>query len=283
MTKINWYPGHMVKTKRKIKEYSQLVDVVFELIDARIPYSSKIEDIENIIDKPKILILTKYDLCDQNETKKWIKHYQKKYHVIAFDLMKDNLNLLYDEVELVTKDKVAAKAKKGIKTNKIKAMIIGIPNVGKSTLINRLVGKKATKVGNKPGVTTSLSWIRTNQKIELLDTPGILWPNLEDQTVAYNLASFNAIKETTLPLFDVATYIIENLKKLYPTVLKERYNLINLESVEKIMSEIGKKRGCLLKGGEIDFEKVALLVINDLKQGLIKKITFDQIGDIDVY
>lgn len=280
MEKINWYPGHMVKTKRKIKEYSQFVDVVFELVDARIPFSSKIEDSEQIINKPKILIFTKYDLCDKDTTDKWIKHYQKKHVVVALDLINGNVNDLLKKVELIMHDKIAKKEKKGLSTKKIRALIIGIPNVGKSTLINKLVGKKATKVGNKPGITTSLSWIRINQRLELLDTPGILWPNLENQVVAYNLASFNAIKETTLPIFDVAFYILKKLTELYSEILKTRYNLSELSNnIEQLMNEIGKKRGCLIKGGEVDLEKVAILVINDIKQGLIKGITFDQIGE----
>ena len=279
--KINWYPGHMVKTKKEIKKHSQLVDFVFELVDARIPFSSKIEDIDQIILKPKILVFTKYDLCDKEETKKWANFYQKKgYLVVMLDLMKDNVKQLEKKVDILMAEKRLKKEKKGMLNSKVRVLVVGIPNVGKSTLINRLVGKKATKVGNKPGVTTSLSWIRINQNLELLDTPGILWPNLADQTVAYNLASFSAIKESVLSTYDVANYILVKLAEMYPLVLKNRYGLDSLEDdKEKLMTEIGKKRGCLVKGNQIDLEKTSLLIINDLKQGLIKNITFDRIEE----
>ena len=200
---INWYPGHMAKTKREINERLSLIDIVFEVIDARIPKSSKNIDIDNLIkNKPRILIMTKLDLCDEVETRKWISYYESLgYKVIALDLINNpNMNRILNET-IKIKDELNAKRKeKGLKERKIRALILGIPNVGKSTLINRLVGKKATNVGNKPGITKQLEWIRINNNLELLDTPGILWPRINDDEVALNLASMTAIKEEILDI-----------------------------------------------------------------------------------
>ena len=178
---INWYPGHMAKTKREIKEKIDLIDVVFEVIDARIPKSSKNKDIDELIkNKPRILVMTKLDLCDQQETNKWINYYEKLgYKVIALDLINNpDLKVIYNETNIIYKDLNEKRKQKGLKERKVRALILGIPNVGKSTLINRLVGKKATKVGNKPGITKQLEWIRINNDIELLDTPVILLPRI---------------------------------------------------------------------------------------------------------
>jgi ribosome biogenesis GTPase A len=208
---INWYPGHMAKTKRMIKEKKDLIDVVFEVVDARIPYSSKIKDIDNVIsNKPKLLIMTKIVLCDVSETKKWIKYYESLgYTVIGVDLLNNkNINIiLAASRELLRKFNNKLQVK-GIKKTSLRALIVGIPNVGKSTLINRLVGKKAVNVGNKPGVTKSLDWIRIGEFLELLDSPGILWPKFDDERIVLNLASMSAIKEEILPIDEVATYIL---------------------------------------------------------------------------
>lgn len=277
---INWYPGHMAKTKRKIKENLDLIDVVFELVDARIPSSSKIREIDSIIkSKPRILIMTKMDLCDNQETNKWIKHYEKEgYRVVPLDLENGNISKLFKAVSEEMEQMNLKRELKGLKKRRTRAVIIGIPNVGKSTLINRLVGKKAVKTGNKPGVTTSLDWIRISDELELMDTPGILWPKLESDKIALNLASLTAIKEEILPLDEVASYILEMLMKYYPNQLKERYGVEKFEEVIDVFDEIGKKRGCLMRGGEIDYDKVILLIINDLKNGTIKNITFDRFG-----
>ena len=211
---INWYPGHMAKTKREIKEKLSLIDIVFEVIDSRIPKSSKNKDIEELIkNKPKILVMTKLDLCDLNKTKEWIKYYEScGYSVIALDLINNpNIQPIFTETNKLLAELNKKRIEKGLKERKARALILGIPNVGKSTLINRLVGKKATNVGNKPGITKQLEWIRINNQIELLDTPGILWPRLDNEEVALNLASMTAIKEEILNLEEVAIYIVTKM------------------------------------------------------------------------
>ena len=276
---INWYPGHMAKTKREIKEKLDLIDIVFEVIDSRIPKSSKNKDIDSLIkNKPRILIMTKLDLCDKKNTNKWISYYENNgYKVIAVDLI-NNLNIkqIYEESEKQMLLLNKKRKEKGLKERKIRALILGIPNVGKSTLINRLVGKKATNVGNKPGVTKKLEWIRINDKLELLDTPGILWPKLDDTEVALNLASMTAIKEEILDLEEVSIYIIKKMLKLYPNNLKERYNLTNTSDIIDILDQIGRKIGAL-KNKEIDYDRVYNVIIKDLREGLLGKVTFDEI------
>lgn len=279
---INWYPGHMAKTKRLIKENINLIDLVFEVIDARMPITSKIKDIDDLIKtKKRILIATKYDLCDKNITDPLLEQYKNNgYTVIPMDLIngKNISDLIKVSKELMQADN-QNKERKGLKTRKIRALIIGIPNVGKSTLINRLVGKKATKVGNRPGITKELSWIRISSDFELLDSPGILWPKLDDEIMAYNLASLSAIKEEILDLSDISIYILKKMNKLYPEQLQERYGLDHpdFNDIEKIYATIAKKVGALRKGAEIDYEKVDNTIINDLKEGRLGKITFDRI------
>lgn len=280
---INWYPGHMVKTKRLISEKLNLIDVVIEVVDARMPYSSRIKDLNNLVkNKPRIILMTKYDLCDKEETNKWIAKYnQDNFKVITADLTDNNSNIskiLSREVEDIMQEVNDKRLSKGLEKRRTRALIVGIPNVGKSTLINRLVGKKAVNVGNKPGVTKDLSWIRINDNFELLDTPGILWPKLDEEKVAFNLASLTAIKEEILPLDEVSTYIIDTLYKYYPDKLESRYGITNfdIEDVLPAYDTIGKKFGCLIKGGEIDYDKVIMIIINDIKNGHIKGITFDR-------
>ena len=283
-SQINWYPGHMHKAKRQIREKLNLIDIVFEVVDARMPYSSNIKDIDDIIgNKKKIIIMTKYDLCDKNETDKWISYYNNRgIEVIPVDLANDNpTKKIITVVERLMSDENIKKESKGLNKTKTRILIIGIPNSGKSTLINRLVGKKAVNVGNKPGLTKSLDWIRINDCLELLDTPGILWPKLDENVVAYNLASLSAIKEEILPIYEVVCYILKTLYKYYPSKLKERYNLdvINEDDMVETLDFIGKRRGCIIRGGEIDYDRVMSLVLNDIKSGSISGITFDRYGD----
>ena len=278
---INWYPGHMAKTKREIREKINLIDIIYEVIDARMPISSKIKDIDDLIkDKPRILIMTKYDLCDKKETDKFISYYEKLgYKVVPVDLANNkNVKKVLDLSESVSEDLNEKRKSKGLKPRNLRALIIGIPNVGKSTLINRLVGKKAAGVGNKPGFTKSLSWIRINKDIDLLDSPGILWPKLEDQYEARILAIFSSIKEEILNKEDLALFAINILTKLYKDKLESRYNIKvdNMTNIE-VMEEIAKKRGCVTKGNIIDYERAATIILNDIKNNAFKEITLDRL------
>ena len=282
-TNINWYPGHMAKTRRLIKENISMVDIIYEVVDARIPFSSKIKDVDDLIkDKPKIMIMTKTDLCDINKTSMCAKMYEKEgYKVVMVDLINNKgLSDIYSATSLLLKSLDDKREAKGLKKRAYRALIIGIPNVGKSTLINRLVGKKATITGDKPGVTKKLSWIRINKDLELLDSPGILWPKIDDENQAYNLASFSAIKEEILPLGKVACYILDTMDKKYPDNLFNRYGNINYDNDDVILAyeTIGKKRGCIVSGGDIDYDKVSSIIIKDLREGKLGKVTFDEVN-----
>ena len=275
---INWYPGHMAKTKREISEKINLIDMVLEVIDARIPLSSKNKEIDSLTkNKPRILIMTKKDLCDEQTTNNWKKYYEEKgYQVLLVDLLHDkNLNNIFSKIDTIAQELNKKRQAKGLKPRKTRILILGIPNVGKSTLINRLVGKKATNVGNKPGITKNLEWIRINAYLELLDTPGILWPKLEGKNTALNLASMTAIKEEILNKEQVSIYILETLKKYYPEFLKQRYQIENLEDTPKIIDTIGQKIGAISKN-EVDIEKVSTIILKDLREGSLGKVTFDR-------
>lgn len=279
---ISWYPGHMAKTKREIKEKLPLIDVVYEVVDARMPISSKVIDIDDIIkNKPRILIMTKYDMCDKSQTDKIIKYYKEKgYSVVPVDLIKNtNVNLIIKETSKVSDIINVERKKKGLKPKQsVRALVIGAPNVGKSTLINRLVGKKKTVTGNKPGVTKQLSWIRVGSNIELLDTPGILWPKLENQEHAYNLAALSSVKEEVVDLQDLSIYILHKLDELYPNYLEKRYGITTVsDDIIATLEEIGNRRGAKISGGEIDYDKVYSIIIRDLKEGLIGPVTLDRL------
>lgn len=279
---LNWYPGHMAKTKREIKEKLPLIDVVYEVVDARMPISSKVIDIDDIIkNKPRILIMTKYDMCDKSQTDKIIKYYKEKgYSVVPVDLIKNtNVNLIIKETSKVSDIINVERKKKGLKPKQsVRALVIGAPNVGKSTLINRLVGKKKTVTGNKPGVTKQLSWIRVGSNIELLDTPGILWPKLENQEHAYNLAALSSVKEEVVDLQDLSIYILHKLNELYPNYLEKRYGITTVsDDIIATLEEIGNRRGAKISGGEIDYDKVYSIIIRDLKEGLIGPVTLDRL------
>ena len=278
---INWYPGHMAKTKREIIEKLNLIDVVYEVIDARMPLSSKIVDIDELIkDKPRILVMTKYDLCDKVETDKIIKYYENMgYKVVPVDLMSGlNVKRILDYTKEIMDIENKKRESKGMKPRAARALIVGVPNAGKSTLINRLVGKKSAGVGNTPGFTKSLSWIRINKDVELLDSPGILWPKMEDQEAAHVLACLSSIKEEILDTDAIAAFILKKLYELYPDRLEDRYGIVELdEDLIESYDMIAKKRGALSRGGVADYDKVSNVIIRDLKNGYFGNITFDRL------
>ena len=282
-TSINWYPGHMAKTKREIGEKLNLIDVVYEVVDARMPLSSKIVDIDDLIkDKPRIMVMTKYDLCDKSETDKIIKYYESTgYKVIPVDLMNNTNSGIKKIIEATNEIMVGVNNKrkeKGLMSRAGRVLIVGIPNAGKSTLINRLVGKKAAGVGNTPGFTKSLSWIRINKDLELLDSPGILWPKMENQEAAHVLACLSSIKEEILNIDQIAIFILKKLFELYPEKLEERYGITELdEDYIETYDMIASRRGALSRGGVADYEKVSNIIVRDLKNGYFGNITLDRL------
>lgn len=290
-TNINWYPGHMAKTKRQIAEDLKLIDVVIEILDARIPNSSKNPDIENLLkEKKRIYILNKSDLADEVKNQEWKKYYESNgFPAVIVD--SNTGKGIQEVIKELTKIKEEIRKEleaKGRVGRAVRTMIVGIPNVGKSSFINRISKKTSTQVGNKPGVTKQKQWVRVNQDIELLDTPGVLWPKLATEEIGLNLSYTGTIKDDILPTIEIGYQLIKKLKEEYPEKLLDRYSIEkeNLEVIEKsdleenekiieIMNLIGKKRGAIISGGEVDLDKVVNLVIDDFRKGKIGRITLE--------
>ena len=276
---IQWFPGHMAKARRQVTEKLKLVDIIFELVDARIPYSSRNPMIDEIIQhKPRLVLLNKADMADKEATKQWIKYFQDKgIKALAINSQAgQGMKEIVAASQEILQEKFDRMRAKGVKPRAIRAMIVGIPNAGKSTLINRLAKKNIAKTGNTPGVTKAQQWIKVGKEMELLDTPGILWPKFEDQEVGLKLALTGAIKDTILNLQDIAVYALRFLERRYPVRMKERYKLeVIPEDIVELFDEIGKFRGCLMGRGEIDYDKVTELVIREFRSEKLGPITLE--------
>ncbi|MEC2076998.1 ribosome biogenesis GTPase YlqF [Metabacillus fastidiosus] len=281
---IQWFPGHMAKARRQVTEKLKFIDIVFELVDARLPMSSRNPMIDEIVSvKPRIVLLNKADMADEKVTNEWIAYFkQKDIHALAIDSQTGTgLKQIITLSKVILREKFDRLAAKGVKPRAIRALIIGIPNVGKSTLINRLANKNIAKTGNRPGVTTAQQWVKVGKELELLDTPGILWPKFEDQLVGLKLATTGAIKDTILNLQEITVYALKFLKENYPERLKERYGIEQFddEDIVPLFDEIGKKRGCLMSGGYIDYDKTSELVLRELRSEKLGRLTFETPAD----
>ncbi|MET3682117.1 ribosome biogenesis GTPase A [Alkalibacillus flavidus] len=278
---IQWFPGHMAKAKREVEEQLSLVDLVIELVDARAPYSSQNPMMQDVTsDKQKLIILMKRDMAEERVTQQWLDYFREQgKYALAVDVnQKDDIKQIVKQTKQISEHINERRKEKGINPRSLRAMIIGIPNVGKSTLINRLASKKQAQTGDKPGVTKKQQWIKIQGEFELLDTPGILWPKFEEEEVGYRLAAIGTIKDQILHLDDIAIYILNTMKQYYPDALVKRYSTLNLESDDVVewFDAIGKQRGCLMSGGVIDYDQVADVIIRDLRQGHLGRVTFDQ-------
>ena len=277
-TVINWYPGHMAKTKRQIKELLPLVDFVIEVIDARVPYSSRVIDLDEFTkNKPRLVVVSKYDLCDKDETNKWIMDYKEVGTKLVFVnlLNQSEGKTIKEEINSLSKKINHKRKEKGLKPKKVRALVVGVPNSGKSTLINLLAKKKIAKVGNTPGFTKNLSWLNAGD-ILLLDSPGVLWPKFSEK-VSFNLASTSAIKEEVLPIEEVGAYILSFLNSYYPNKLN-RYGLESFNNELEDYVIIGKKIGAI-KDGEPDIKRICSYVFNDIRNSKISEVTFDRYDD----
>ena len=276
---FQWYPGHMTKAKRQMQEDIKLIDVVIELVDARIPVSSKNPDIEQLAqNKSRILLLNKSDMADPAVTEKWIRSYEEKgYLTLAVNSKKKNeLKKVNQLIQKACQEKIERDRRRGILNRPVRAMIAGIPNVGKSTFINSFAGKACTKTGNKPGVTKGKQWIRLNKQVELLDTPGILWPKFEDQTVGQHLAFIGSIKDELIQSVDLALDLIEFLIPEYPGVLAEHYQGQEGSDSVEVLKELAENRGCIQKGNELNYDKAAFLLLDDFRNGRLGNLTIER-------
>ena len=275
---FQWYPGHMTKAKRQMQEDIKLIDLVIELVDARIPLSSRNPDIDDLgKNKYRLILMNKSDLADKRETEKWSEYFKKKgFFVVSLDARtKNSMKSITDVVMEACKEKIERDRKRGIKNRPVRAMVVGITNVGKSTFINSYAGKACAKTGNKPGVTKGKQWIRLNKNVELLDTPGILWPKFEDQTVGLKLALIGSIKDEILNVDELAIELIKILIERYPGTLNSRYEVDESAEITDIIYGVAANRNCIQKGGEADYSKAAALVLDDFRSGKLGNITLE--------
>lgn len=286
MTTIQWFPGHMTRAKRQIEDKLKLIDIAIELLDARVPLSSRNPMIDDILrNKPRLVLLNKADLADPTATREWIDFFAGSgIEAVAIDAVTgEGVRAIPEKAKQALHQKIAAQLRKGMNPRSVRALIVGIPNVGKSTLINRLAGKHVAATGDRPGVTKGQQWIKAGGDLELLDTPGILWPKFEDEQVGYRLAAIGSINDQILHVEDVAFHLIRYLSASYPNELKSRYELDAVPSgqgeadeVVAVMELIGRKRGCLQSGGSVNLEKASMVVLRDLRGGKLGRISLER-------
>ncbi|MDY3918852.1 MAG: ribosome biogenesis GTPase YlqF [Candidatus Limivivens sp.] len=273
-----WYPGHMTKAKRMMQEDMKLIDLVIELVDARVPGSSRNPDIDELgKNKARLILLNKSDLADPAANARWMEYFKSKgFFAVQVDSRSGSgMKAVQNEIQAACREKIQRDLKRGIKNRPVRAMVVGIPNVGKSTFINTFAGKACAKTGNRPGVTKGKQWIRLNKNVELLDTPGILWPKFEDQTVGLHLAMIGSINDEILNREELALQLILFLKTCYPGTLRDRYGCTEEQPDPQVLAEIARSRGCLLKGQELDYGKAASILIEEFRSGKLKKITLE--------
>lgn len=278
---IQWYPGHMTKAKRMMQEDIKLIDIVIELLDARVPFASRNPDIDSLANnKFRLVLLNKCDLADEAVTARWEAYFKEKGIMVVTINARDGqgMKAITAKVQEACKEKTERDRRRGIMNRPIRAMIAGIPNVGKSTFINSYARKACTKVGNKPGVTKGKQWIRINKNVELLDTPGILWPKFDDELVGEHLAFIGSINDEILQKTELACKLITFLKEQYPGILEKRYQVQEDSEASAILGEIAEKRGCLLKGKELDYEKAAGIILEEFRNGKLGRISVEQPG-----
>ena len=276
---INWFPGHMTKAVREMEQNIKLIDIVIEILDARIPFSSRNPIIDKLAkDKYRLLVFNKTDLADPALTKKWEEYYKEKGWVsVSMDSRKtkDARNITPIVME-ICKEKLERDRRKGLLKRPIKSMIVGIPNVGKSTFINSYAGRASAKTSNKPGVTKGVQWIRLGNNLDLLDTPGVLWPKFDDKITGINLALIGSINDNILSKYDLALHLIDFLENNYCGIISKRYNIEEVKEGHEVLSSIADTRKCILKGGEPDIEKAATILIDDLRNGSLGKISLEE-------
>jgi len=277
---IQWFPGHMAKARREVTEKLKFIDVVIELLDARIPLASRNPMIDDLVShKPRLILLNKADLADPTVTASWKSYFEAKgATVLSINAQNGKgTEKIPNACKHLAKPIIEKMISRGMKPRAIRAMILGIPNVGKSTLINRLASKRTAQVGDRPGVTKRQQWIKVGTELELLDTPGILWPKFEDQIIGYRLAATGAIKDELLDFQDIALFLLNYLKDHYPSLIQERYKLESVpEDGLELFDEIGKKRGCLLGGGYVDYDKAAEIILREMRSGTLGRISLER-------